>query len=309
MSVVRCALTETRNAFGDMPSRVDQIGRLAGRMDEIRAANVAHHLELAVLAAREGAQVVCFGELFTGPYFALGEDPIWRALAEDARAGPTVTAVRAAAHEHGLVIVAPIYELDAPSGRRFNTAVVVDEHGEVLGGHRKVHVPRGSNELGAFHETFYYERSDGGFGCSAANVSRNRFFPVFETAAGRIGVATCYDRHFEGVVRTLAAQGAQIVFSPAATFGAKSRRLWELEFEVDAARQRVFIGGSNRRGVERPWDVEYFGRSHFVGPDGRVAPRASDPRLVIADLDLARLEGADSSGWDLGRDARPEVYD
>ena len=64
-----------------------------------------------------------------------------------------------------------------------------------------------------------------------------------------------------------------------------------------------------RLGPEPPWNVEYFGASHFVGPQGRVEPIASAPRLVIADLDLALLDGADPSGWDLARDARPELYD
>ena len=97
--------------------------------------------------------------------------------------------------------------------------------------------------------------------------------------------------------------------APAITFGAKSRRMWELEFEVDAARHRLFIGGSNRRGAELPWNQDFFGASHFAGPSGRVAPLPACPEgLVIADLDLAELRGPDPSGWDLQRDRRPAIY-
>ena len=106
----------------------------------------------------------------------------------------------------------------------------------------------------------------------------------------------------------LARAGAQLIFSPAITFGEQSRRMWDLEFPVDAARARVFIGGLNRLGVEPPWEVEYFGASYFVGPDGVLPDLSSVDELVIADLDLASLDTADSSGWNLQRDARPDIY-
>lgn len=305
---VRAALTQTVNAYRDMPTRVEDLPRLADRLGEVREANVEHHLGLLQTAADEGVEVCCLGELFPGPYFALGRDPLWFDLAEDAATGPTVSALRAAAREHSLVIVAPIYELDGPSGQRFNTAVVIDEGGEVLGKYRKTHVPSGTNERASFCEDYYYRPSDGRLGNGPADVSANPYFPVFETTRGRIGVAICYDRHFEGVMRALARGGAQIVFSPAVTFGEKSRRMWALEFPVDAARHNLFIGGSNRHGTEPPWNVRFFGGSFFCGPNGRVDARRGHPELVIADLDLAELERPDSSGWDLARDERPEIY-
>lgn len=297
--LVRAALTETRNAFSEMPKSVSDLGSLAGKLNALREANVAHHIELLESAKRQGCQIVGFGELFAGPYFALAERELWRDLAEDALDGPTVRAICQAARELQLIVIAPIYELDTGSGKRFNTAVVIDETGTVLGRYRKTHIPCGVNERASFHETFYYERSDGG---------PAGYFPVFETSLGKIGVGICYDRHFEGVMSSLAANGAELVFSPAVTFGEKSRRMWELEFEVDAARHSLFIGGSNRKGCEPPWDVEYFGASHFAGPDGKLPNLSERAELIISDVDLDSLKSADSSGWDLGRDCRPEIY-
>jgi N-carbamoylputrescine amidase len=292
-----------------MPPTVGELSILASRLEEIREANVAHHVELARAAASAGVLILGMGELFTGPYFALGRDPMWLGLAEDALAGPTVTTLRAAARETGLILVAPIFEHDPRSGRRFNTAVVIDETGEIVGRYRKTHIPVGENEQGAFCETFYYDRSDGDLGTWPRNISRNRFFPVFETRRARLGVAICYDRHFEGVMSALAENGAELVLSPAVTFGEKSRRMWDLEFPVDAARHNLYIGGSNRRGVEPPWTQEYFGASYFAGPNGVVPNLASPtPDLVIADLDLDLLRGADPSGWNLPRDRRPAIY-
>lgn len=305
--VVRAALTQTVNAYRDMPARLEDLPRLAERLDDVRRANVDHHVALLNEASRQGVQAVCFGELFPAPYFALTHEPLWLALAEDAETGETVTRLRAEARRLGLLIVAPIYELD-PSGVRFNTAVVIDERGQLLGKYRKAHIPHGRNEQGAFLEGFYYERSDGKNGVGLDNVSRNPSFPVWQTSFGRLGVAICYDRHFEGVVWSLAHEGAELVFCPAVTFGAKSQRLWRLEFQVDAARHRLFIGGSNRLGIEPPWNQPYFGDSHFVGPEGPLPNLSTHPELVIADVDLGELGRADPSGWDLARDLRHELY-
>ncbi|MCA9659506.1 MAG: hypothetical protein KC486_14260, partial [Myxococcales bacterium] len=157
------------------------------------------------------------------------------------------------------IVVAPIYELDAATERRFNTAVVIDERGELLGRYRKCHIPDGSNEQGSFRESYYYEASTGEAVEHPGNIADNPFFPVFETSVGRLGVAICYDRHFDGVIRSLAHGGAEIILVPAVTFGATSRRMWRIEAEVDAIRHRVYIAPSNRRGAEPPWNQEFFG--------------------------------------------------
>ncbi|MFT7671156.1 MAG: beta-ureidopropionase [Planctomycetota bacterium] len=306
--LIRAALTETRNIFAPMPTSVDDLPSLAGRMGDIRDANLAHHIELAQQAAAHGVQVICFGELFTGPYFALTKDAIWNDLAEDAESGSTITLLRQVAREHQLILIAPIFELCSQSGERFNTAVLIDEHGEILGKYRKTHIPQGSNEAGSFQEKEYYGPSNGKLGSYAANISENPFFPVFKTSLGNLAMTICYDRHFPGCVETLAMNGAELIFSPAVTFGLKSQRLWHLEFATDATRHRVFIGGSNRAGAEPPWNQEFFGQSYFVGPEGKLAPAKSPPNLIIADIDLDQLNGPDSSGWSLTSDTRPTIY-
>jgi beta-ureidopropionase len=305
--LVRAALTQTVNAFPGMPATVDGLGALASQLEAIRAANVAHHVALTRAAKAQGAQVICFGELFPAPYFALRHDPFWVGLAEDAHDGPTVTTLKALAKQLGVIVIAPIYE-QTKGGERFNTAVVIDETGTVLGCYRKTHIPHGKNEQGEFLEGFYYGRSDGQNGPHVRNVSKNPHFPVWETSLGRLGVAICYDRHFEGVMSTLAREGAELVFSPAVTFGEKSHRMWHLEFQVDAARHNVFIGGSNRKGVEPPWSQPYFGDSHFVGPNGVLVNVSTHPELIISDVDLTQLTKPDPSGWNLKRDLRRDIY-
>ncbi len=311
---VRVAMTETCNAYRHMPATVADLAQLLPKLEEVRRANVQHTIELIGAAAKAGAQVVGLGELFTAPYFALGEisDEIarmWRGLAEDAATGPTVLELCQTARQHGVILVAPVYELDAATGERFNSAVLIDENGLILGKYRKNHIPSGTNDQGTFSETLFYGPGQAALGNDpATNRSNSDHFPVFHTSAGCIGISICYDRHFEGVISTLAKNGAQIVFSPAVTFGQHSRLMWDLEFVVDAARHKLFIAGSNRKGIESPWNQKFFGASFFAGPNGKVPSLECSAGLVMADLNLEELSGAGSSGWDLERDARPEIY-
>jgi len=306
--IVRVALTETKNAYGPMPSAVDRLDELTSKLDDVRAANIDHHRELVREAAGHRVQIIGFGELFPAPFFALGQNPMWLALAEDAEDGPTIAAFRQVARDHRILIAAPIYERCADE-TRYNTTVIIDEGGTVIGKYRKCHLPQGSNEQGSFDEPFYYSRSNGDNGDWPANVSGNPFFPVYQTSLCKLGIATCYDRHFPGVMKSLADEGAELVLSPAVTFGSKSRRMWHMEFEVDAARYNLVIGGSNRKGAEPPWNQEYFGESYFTGPNGRYLPLAGlRPELVVADVDLDDLTRPDPSGWNLRRDLRPDIY-
>ncbi|HHH10478.1 MAG TPA: hypothetical protein ENK23_00160 [Sorangium sp.] len=65
---------------------------------------------------------------------------------------------------------------------------------------------------------------------------------------------------------------------------------------------------SNRKGTEPPFAVEYFGDSHVVGPQGRLANISNHPKLVISDVPLAQLRAPDPSGWTLQSDRRDNIY-
>jgi len=309
-NVVRMALSQATNAYAEMPEEVADLPSLRGRLEDVRDANLAHSVSLIRRAAERGAQIVQLGELFPYPYFAVTELPMWTELAEDSREGPTVSAMRAIAKEIGVIVVAPIFEVDPVTQKRFNTAVVIDDEGTVLGSYRKTHIPHGANEHGSYRERYYYGASDGLMHVEPhANLSTHRYFPVFHTKIARLGVAICYDRHFDGVMRTLAQAGAQIVACPAVTFGSKSRRLWRIESAADATRHRIFIACSNKRGAEAPWNIEYFGDSHVMGPNGPCDPIGDeDPELVVVDVDLDECAGADPAGWDILSDRRPNIY-
>jgi N-carbamoylputrescine amidase len=276
MSTVRVAFTQARWT-GDKESMI------------------ALHEGWAREAASQGAQVIAFQELFYGPYFGITQDPAYYRYAEPVD-GPTVERFAALAAELGIVMVLPIYE-EAQPGVLYNTAVVVDADGTVLGSYRKHHIPN----LDKFWEKFYFRPGNLGF-------------PVFDTAVGKIGVYICYDRHFPEGWRELALNGAQIVFNPNATKPGLSNRLWEIEQPAAAVANGYFVVANNRVGLEDneygDEAVNFYGSSYAVGPDGNyvgeVASSTQD-ELVVRDLDLDQVREV-RERWQFFRDRRPDAY-
>jgi beta-ureidopropionase len=303
--VIRAALVQTKSVIS-LKCNSQHLG--PEQVEEIRDANIEHNLRLVGIAEKQGSQIVCLNELFTAPYFAISNkvEGQWMLFAEHAENGATATALKQHTINSSIVIVAPIYEQDQ-SGKKYNTTIVV-EGGAVIGKYRKSHIPHGKNEQGTFTEGYYYRASDElGQNERYEQAQGHDFFPVFQTSIGRVGIATCFDRHFSYVWDYLKAGGAQIVFSPAVTFGEVSQRMWKHEFPTEAVRNRMFIGGSNKKGNEFLGGPIYFGESYFTGPDGGMLHNTSPiQELVISDLDIS-LTDSDASGWDLKKHRRSFV--
>ena len=276
MSVVRAAITQT-TWTGDKESMI------------------AKHEKFARDAAAQGAQIICFQELFYGPYFGITQDKKYYAYAEQAD-GPIVQRFAQLAKELNMVMVLPIYEEDI-TGVYYNTAVVVDADGTILGKYRKQHIPH----LDRFWEKFYFRPGNLGY-------------PVFITAIGKIGVYICYDRHFPEGWRELGLNGAEIVFNPNATKPGLSNRLWELEQPAAAAANGYFVAAANRVGKEDneygDLAVTFYGKSQFADPQGNIIGEygsGESEEIVIRDLNLDMVKQV-RDDWQFYRDRRPESY-
>lgn len=244
--------------------------------------------EMLRQAAGDGVKVACLQECFATWFFPQRLDAASQDLAEPID-GPTVSQMRKLADELGMILIVPFYER-AMAGELYNSAVIIDADGEILGQYRKHHLPMSSH----FNEKFYFRPGNAGF-------------PVFDTPEGRIGIMICYDRHFPEAARLLGLNGAQVVFVPTATTTrGYSRSVWEVELRGHAIANGFFVAGVNRVGTE--FDSTYYGASVFIDPIGEViAQAANGEEVLIADLDLDRLEEV-RKVWPFYRDRRPDAY-
>ena len=271
---VRAAITQNKWT-GDKHSMIDE------------------HVRAARQAAAGGAGVMCFQELFYGPYFCQVQDAKFYDYTERIPDGPTTDLMKELAAELGMVLVVPMYE-EEQAGLLYNTAAVIDADGTYLGKYRKTHIP----QVHGFWEKFYFRPGNLGY-------------PVFDTAVGKVGVYICYDRHFPEGWRALGLNGAELVFNPSATSRGLSAYLWQLEQTASAAANMYYVGAINRVGIEDLGDNDFYGTSYFVDPEGKFVGDvgdANEAELIVRDLDMDLL-AAVRNRWAFYRDRRPDAYE
>ena len=251
--------------------------------------NVVRGLAAVERAAAAGAELVAFAELAFEPFWPQrpAEGDVAR-LAEPVP-GPITEAFQAHAAELGVVVVLNLYERDGELC--FDCSPVIDADGTLLGRTRMVHI----TDYPCFHEQGYYAPGDTGA-------------PVYQTRAGRVGVAICYDRHYPEYMRALALAGAELVVVPqAGAVDEWPEGLYEAEMRVAAFQNGYFVALCNRVGEEER--LEFAGDSFVCAPDGRVVARAAsrEEALLVADLELDRVTTSHARRLFL-RDRRPELY-
>ncbi|MCY7417904.1 MAG: acyltransferase [Chloroflexi bacterium] len=256
---------------------------------------IQKHEQHAYEAAKQGAQVILFQELFYGPYFCQVQDPEYFGYTELIPDGPTTKRMQDLAKQTGMIVIAPMYEEDSTaSGIYYNTAAVIDADGKYLGKYRKTHIP----QVKGFWEKYYFRPGNLGY-------------PVFQTDIGKIGVYICYDRHFPEGARALGLNGAEMVFIPSATSRGLSEYLWHIEQRSHAVANGYFVGTINRVGIEPLGDNDFYGQSYFVDPRGQYIGAIGDAHneeLLVRDMDMSVIEQVRQT-WQFYRDRRPDAYE
>lgn len=200
----------------------------------IAAADKAVPGKLDILLFPEGMTVVGTGI----PYVDIAE-PV---------PGPTTKRLGELARQRNSYIAAGIYESEGQAV--YNTAVLLDRQGRLIGKYRKVYLPREEYESG---------------------LTPGNSFPVFDTDFGRIGLMICYDVFFSDPAKALAAQGAEVILLP----------IWggdETLAKARAIENRIFLVTSG-----------YGHPTYIMDPYGeRVSEAHERGTAAIATLDLNR---------------------
>jgi len=249
--------------------------------------NVDKAVRLAEIAAEKGAQIICFQELFSTHWFPKEMDRKHFTLAENMK-GPSLGRIREVARTHEIAVVCPFFE-EGEEGGFYNTAVVFDAGGEILGRYRKIHIP----QIPLWEEKYYF-------------APGNLGFPVFHTKFATIGIQVCWDNFFPEGSRILALKGAQIIFSPTAAAFASQKR-WETVISGNAISNGVFVFRVNRVGSEEKQD--FYGKSFCVSPEGEMVDRPTGMKegIALVEMDLGDVERVRRE-WSFFKDRRPETY-
>jgi N-carbamoylputrescine amidase len=245
-------------------------------------------------AAADGAQVILAPELFQGPYFCKTEDVKWFASAYPYKEHPAIRALAPLAGELGVVLPLSIFEKDGPE--YYNSLVMADADGALLGVYRKSHIPDGPG----YEEKFYFRPGDTGF-------------KVWPTRFGRIGIGVCWDQWFPEAARAMALMGADILLYPTA-IGSEPENpsldtatRWRRAMIGHAVSNVVAVGAANRIGDE---DGQiFYGTSFICDESGDLLAEfgRTETGFLAASVDLDLLAERRAS-WGFFRDRRPDLY-
>jgi N-carbamoylputrescine amidase len=254
---------------------------------EDKEKNLEKAIKFAQIASEKGAHIICFQELFTTHWFPKEMDRSHFSLAEKID-GRSMMRMQKLAKENGVVLVCPIFEKEGENAF-YNSAVVIDAGGEILGSYRKIHVP----QIPLWEEKYYF--SPGNLG-----------FPVFKTKFAVIGVQICWDNFFPEGSRILALRGAQIIFSPTAAAFASQKR-WETVISSNAISNGIYFFRVNRVGSEEKQD--FYGKSFCISPEGELLdePTGMKEGIALIDIDLRSIDKVRKE-WPFFKDRRPETY-
>ncbi len=243
--------------------------------------------------------IVLLGTSKKRPYFPQWEKKNKNDYAEEVT-GPTVTAMKATAKKLGVTIIVPFYEKIKTGSKvkYFNTAVVFDGKGKMLGKYHKVHIPHDPG----FYEKEYFEHGSLGY-------------KIFKVNNVKFAVLICYDQWFPEAARAARLDGAEIIFYPTAIGDIVGyvppegnwHNAWETVMRGHAIANSVVVAAINRTGQEG--HSKFWGQSFVSDAFGKVLQRGSSNKegVVVEKVDL-NMNKFISDGWGFMRNRRPDTY-
>ena len=269
-----------------------RIGLVQMAMSEDRAENLEKVARLAHSAREQGARIIALPELFATPYFCQRQDRAHLALAEPVP-GPTTRFLGDLAADLDAVILGSVFE-SVEIGFSYNTAVVLERDGTLLGISRKMHIP----QYPYYEEKFYFTPGD-------------TDYPVFATSSGRIAVPTCWDQWYPEAARIACLKGAELIVYPTAIgrtqlLDDEYRAAWRRVMQGHAVANGLYVAAVNRVGTEG--DLTFWGSSFLADPFGTlVAQGGEEEEVVLGDVEQDRIVRMRELNHYF-RDRRPDSY-
>ena len=199
---------------------------------------------------------------------------------------------------------------DDGSKRYFNTAILVDDQGQIAGKYRKVHIPgHAEPQPGQAHqhlEKRYFEPGDLGF-------------PVFRAMDGVMGMCICNDRRWPETYRVMGLQGVELVMlgynTPSTNPFARGQEAPHLgmfhnhlSMQAGAYQNGTWVVAAAKAGMEE--GIHHMGGSCIIAPTGEIVALAQGEgdEVVAAQVDLGRGVYIRETIFDFAAHRRIEHY-
>lgn len=231
--------------------------------------NVSKALNFIDEAATLGTKFVVIPEMFN----FLGSDK-GKFLNAEIIPGETSEKLSKKAKEKNIYLCGgSIMEKSELPDKLYNTSLLFNPRGEIIGKYRKIHLYDIDIEgLPAYRES--------------AAIKPGDKTVVIDTEFAKVGLSICYDLRFPELYRRLAVNGAEVITIPAAFTLHTGKDHWEPLIRARAIENQVYILASAQTGSYMG-NYYCYGKSMIVDPWGIVLAKASDKECVlVADIDF-----------------------
>lgn len=218
----------------------------------------------------EQPDFVILPEMFCCPY-QTENFPIYA----EKEGGPSWQAMSDYAGKYHIYLIAGSMPEVDEAGNVYNTSYIFDRDGKQIGKHRKTHLFDINVKNGQ-----YFKESD--------TLTSGDHATVFATEFGKMGVMICYDIRFPEFARTMALDGARMIFVPAAFNMTTGPAHWELTFRARALDNQIYMLGC---APARDTQAGYisWGHSIVTDPWGKVMKQLDEKEgILIEEIDLDR---------------------
>lgn len=253
--------------------------------------NLAKAAELIGSAVTSGCNVVVLPECFNSPYGT----KYFADYAEDISdpEAPTLKALKSLAIQHSIYIVGGSIP-EKNGDKLFNTSMIFNPSGEIIGVHRKVHL--------------YDMDVPGGIRCIESEVlSPGDQATIVETEYCKFGIGICYDVRFPEYAWTLSRdESVGILIYPGCFNMTTGPKHWELLMRARAVDNNIFVAGcSQARNTEASYVS--WGHSIIVNPLGQHENIDEKEGILIKDIRFEDLVNGRNSIWNR-KHKRFDVY-
>ncbi len=236
--------------------------------NEDKAGNLKRAGKFIDSAAKNGADIVILPEMFN----CCGHTKVMVENAEEIP-GNTINALSDRARKLGIYIVCGSIFEKVDKNRVHNTSVIVGRKGEIVAKYSKIHLFDVD-----IQEKIRYKESE--------NVIAGKKVVTADMGGVKVGMSICYDLRFCELYRSLALNGAKIIFIPSAFTATTGEFHWEPLVKARAIENQTFVVAANQIGTS-PNDITCYGKSMVVDPWGRVLAKAEDDEnVILAEIDL-----------------------
>ena len=239
------------NSGADVHHNLNQVQNLVGQMNKL-------------------PDILVLPEVFNFRSFGNHEAPYSESLN-----GPSIECLKALAIEKKMHIIGGSITETSTNQKAFNTTVVIDDHGQIIGIYRKMHL-------------FDVTLTDKNI-CESNRFKAGNRPTIVSILGWKIGLSICYDLRFPELYRHYFRSCVDMVVIPSSFTYETGKQHWHILCQARAIENQCFVIAPNQCGIGAN-NTKTYGHSLIIHPNGTVLAESDDSAIEYITAELEKSD-------------------